>query len=293
MNNRQSGRRRGRNNNNSNSNSNSNSNNNRPQSGGRGGMDQANRIDSRARGNGAQMIEKYRNLARDAQLADDRVQTEYYLQFADHYFRVVSDFRIRQDENRPQGQGQYQDRQREVRGVEDFDGHDEGDNEMDRDDSGDRVEPRDRDEGDRGDGERQDRNDRQARAPRGDRNADNAARESRGNRDSRDNRGDRVPRPQDRNPSGNVAETSERDDSDERAAPRVSAARPPRRPRAEAPHDAGESTGIDSAVLPPSIGRSAAPAPIDSDSDEVASAPKARRPRRTLATRNEGSAAVE
>ena len=62
MNNRQSGRRRGRNNNNSN-------NNNRPQSGGRGGVDQANRIDSRARGNGAQMIEKYRNLARDAQLA--------------------------------------------------------------------------------------------------------------------------------------------------------------------------------------------------------------------------------
>src|SRR3546814_9800495 len=39
------------------------------------------------------MIEKYRNLARDAQLAGDRVQTEYYLQFADHYFRVVSDFR--------------------------------------------------------------------------------------------------------------------------------------------------------------------------------------------------------
>jgi len=75
MNNRQSGRRRGRNNNN---------NNNRSQSGGRGGVDQANRIDSRARGNGAQMIEKYRNLARDAQLAGDRVLTEYYLQCADH-----------------------------------------------------------------------------------------------------------------------------------------------------------------------------------------------------------------
>src|SRR3546814_578877 len=83
MNNRQSGRRRGRNNNSNN--------NNRSQSGGRGGVDQANRIDSRARGNGAQMIEKYRNLARDAQLAGDQVQTEYYLQFADHYFRVVRD----------------------------------------------------------------------------------------------------------------------------------------------------------------------------------------------------------
>src|SRR3546814_17394349 len=90
MNNRQSGRRRGRNNNSNN--------NNRSQSGGRGGVDQANRIDSRARGNGAQMIEKYRNLARDAQLAGDRVQTDYYLQFADHSFRVVSDFRARQEE---------------------------------------------------------------------------------------------------------------------------------------------------------------------------------------------------
>src|SRR3546814_8122410 len=75
MNNRQSGRRRGRNN----------SNNNRSQSGGRGGVDQANRIDSRARGNAVQMIEKYKNMARDAQLAGDRVKTEYYLQFADHY----------------------------------------------------------------------------------------------------------------------------------------------------------------------------------------------------------------
>ena len=127
MNNRQSGRRRGRNNNNSN-------NNNRPQSGGRGGVDQANRIDSRARGNGAQMIEKYRNLARDAQLAGDRVQTEYYLQFADHYFRVVSDFRLRQEEKNAQnGQDRGHDRQREIRGVEDFDGHDDSDLDMDAD----------------------------------------------------------------------------------------------------------------------------------------------------------------
>src|SRR3546814_3779596 len=89
MNNRQSGRRRGRNNNSNN--------NNRPQSGGRGGAAKANRIDSRARGNAVQMIEKFKNLARDAQLSGDRVQTEYYLQFADHYFRFHSDFR-RSDE---------------------------------------------------------------------------------------------------------------------------------------------------------------------------------------------------
>jgi hypothetical protein len=33
-------------------------------------------------------------MARDAQLSGDRVQTEYWLQFADHYYRVLS-------ENRP------------------------------------------------------------------------------------------------------------------------------------------------------------------------------------------------
>ena len=126
MNNRQSGRRRGRNNNSNN--------NNRSQSGGRGGLDQANRIDSRARGNGAQMIEKYRNLARDAQLAGDRVQTEYYLQFADHYFRVVSDFRARQEEKAAaSGQERSHDRSREIRGVEDFDGHDDTDGDIDPD----------------------------------------------------------------------------------------------------------------------------------------------------------------
>ena len=40
-------------------------------------------------------------MARDAQLAGDRVQTEYYLQFADHYFRVLSENRARFEEQNP------------------------------------------------------------------------------------------------------------------------------------------------------------------------------------------------
>ena len=59
-----------------------------------------NRQDNRQRGNAAQLLEKYKSLARDAQLAGDRVQTEYYLQFADHYFRVLSESRVRFDEQR-------------------------------------------------------------------------------------------------------------------------------------------------------------------------------------------------
>src|SRR6187200_1158311 len=41
-------------------------------------------------------------MARDAQLAGDRVQTEYFLQFADHYFRVLSESRVRFEEQRRQ-----------------------------------------------------------------------------------------------------------------------------------------------------------------------------------------------
>jgi hypothetical protein len=86
INNRQGGRRRGR-------------------GGQRGqnlGGQPGNRQDNRQRGNAAQLLEKYKNMARDAQLAGDRVQTEYYLQYADHYFRVLSENRARFEDQRRQ-----------------------------------------------------------------------------------------------------------------------------------------------------------------------------------------------
>ena len=61
-----------------------------------------NRQDNRSRGNANQLHEKYKAMARDAQLAGDRVQTEYYLQFADHYFRVLNETRSRFEEQRRQ-----------------------------------------------------------------------------------------------------------------------------------------------------------------------------------------------
>lgn len=90
-NNRGNNRRRGRGNNNGNRAQNGNS--------------QVNRIDSRARGNAPQLLEKYRKLAQDAHLNGDRVQAEYYLQFADHYFRVLADARLRQEEQRQRQNG--------------------------------------------------------------------------------------------------------------------------------------------------------------------------------------------
>lgn len=263
MNNRQSGRRRGRNNNS----------NNRSQSGGRGGVDQANRIDSRARGNAVQMIEKYKNLARDAQLSGDRVQTEYYLQFADHYFRVHSDFRARQEERAAQsGQERSPDRHREVRGVEDFDGHDESDLDSD----GERTETE----------------------------QDGETRGNRDRRDDEDGRGNRQPRArgrrerdQDRSEAGTETKeggSAERETpEDAPPAPRT-ARRGPRRTR-EREEDAGETAGIDSAALPPAIGRSErnADAPAAGDGAEEAPAPKPRRTRRTLAARDTGVEAAE
>ncbi len=61
-----------------------------------------NRQDNRQRGNAAQLLEKYKGMARDAQMQGDRVQTEYYLQFADHYFRVLNENRARFEEQRRQ-----------------------------------------------------------------------------------------------------------------------------------------------------------------------------------------------
>ena len=85
LNNRQSNRRRGRGRG-------------APNNGGR--QDNGSRIDNRARGNAPQLLEKYKNLAREAQLQGDRVLTEYYLQFADHYFRIVAENRARFEESR-------------------------------------------------------------------------------------------------------------------------------------------------------------------------------------------------
>ncbi len=65
-----------------------------------GGGSNQNRIDNRARGNAPQLLDKYKKLAQDAQHNGDRVQAEYYLQFADHYFRVIADNKARQDEQR-------------------------------------------------------------------------------------------------------------------------------------------------------------------------------------------------
>ena len=77
-----------------------------------------NRQDNRQRGNAAQLLEKYKGMARDMQMQGDRVQTEYYLQFADHYYRILNENRARFEEQRRQRgesgyEGSYEDEEQE------------------------------------------------------------------------------------------------------------------------------------------------------------------------------------
>ena len=202
-------RRRGRNNNN---------NNNRQQQNNRSGFDYNNSIDNRARGNASQMLEKYKKLASDAQFNDDRVNAEYHLQFADHYFRVLADFRGRQEVR--------QDQQGERRPREDArDERDDWQNE-DRSPS---YEEQGSNEGSYSETETV-----------GD-SANNHADGNANNNDSEDRRPQRDSRPRRDN----------RSDRPERGGNDRTGNRGPRRHHSEEAGD--EPVGLDLAVLPPSI----------------------------------------
>ncbi len=265
-------------NNNSNNNNRNNSNNNRRRGRGnnnrpQGGGQQLNRIDSRARGNAPQMLEKYRKLAQDAHLNGDRVQAEYYLQFADHYFRVSADTRVRQDEQRGgrrdensgEGGGYDQGDENEFGNENDIPGFDQPMNYR-------REEPRE---------PKEPRENREPREPFQQRPADDA-REARGY----EQRGPQRPRGDTAQP---VAEASEPEGGQSEPSggnPFVRNTRGlrPRREREERPAreqntDSDEPLGLDPSILPPAIteGRAA----VIEDAAEEAPAPRRRgRPRK-------------
>ncbi|HEY0112590.1 MAG TPA: DUF4167 domain-containing protein [Allosphingosinicella sp.] len=200
-----------------------------------------NRQDNRSRGNAAQLLEKYKSLARDAQLQGDRVQSEYWLQFADHYFRVLNENRPRFEEQRP--------RRDEFASDEDED-QDEGMNADGDEDEGDEREARD----DRP--QRTERNDNRDRSGRGDRF------EGR-DRPRREYGEERNGEPRDRN-----VETRDRNgEARERFRPR----RDRDEPRAEAEGQGEERIALD--VLPPAI------SVVEGDAPPKAPRRRTRRPR--------------
>lgn len=68
--------------------------------------------EGKVRGTPQQIIDKYLQLARDAQLSNDRVAAENFLQHAEHYTRMLGEAQrelaAEQEARRPQGQGQGQ-----------------------------------------------------------------------------------------------------------------------------------------------------------------------------------------
>ncbi|MCC7393902.1 MAG: DUF4167 domain-containing protein [Sphingomonadaceae bacterium] len=264
MNNRQNGRRRGRNNQR------------QPSRG--GNHDSGNRIDNRARGNATQLLEKYRNMARDAQLSGDRVMTEYYLQFADHYFRVLSDARARQEEQRARWE-ERDDRDERDDGGDNIDIDGDGGEEADLDpiDMIGRA-PRNRD------GRSPREPNRDNRAPRSDRTGSDRAGSDRADR--RD--GNRAPR------EGDTDEADARGDYRDRGNGR-DFERSERRPRGASTHDVRHDAdgdallSIDAAVLPPAIGADNGDGAADNVAD-IAPAPKRRRTVKKVESSDEAAA---
>ncbi len=69
--------------------------------------------EGKVRGTPAQIIEKYNQLARDAQLANDPVAAENFRQHAEHYTRLLSEAQREIEARREQQEAQQRERQRE------------------------------------------------------------------------------------------------------------------------------------------------------------------------------------
>ena len=85
--------------------------------------------DGKVRGTPQQIIEKYNQLARDAQLANDRVATENFQQHAEHYTRLLAEAQRDMDQRREQQERDNRERQAQRdrdRGPRDDDDNDVG-----------------------------------------------------------------------------------------------------------------------------------------------------------------------
>ncbi len=67
--------------------------------------------EGKVRGTPQQIIDKYNQLARDAQLAGDRVATENFQQHAEHYLRLLGEAQKEQDAKREEQERQNRERQ--------------------------------------------------------------------------------------------------------------------------------------------------------------------------------------
>ena len=272
-----------------------------------GRPDLGNRIDNRARGNAAQLLEKYKTLARDAQQSGDRVLAEYYLQFADHYFRVLAETRARFEEANPNAHNPNRRPLNFGEDSEDFDAAEAGDSDGEddepraaqpqpqrqyRDDRPQREDRPQRDSYQREDRPQQAREDRPQRdayqredrpredRPREDRPREDRQQQPREDRPQREARPPREDRPQ-------REDRPRRDDRPQRTE------RPVANGNAVAHDDTHDDGGHDTPLpfdaLPPAIGPLIAMEPVAGVEGEPIAAPRKRgRPRKVVDTPVEG-----
>ena len=69
--------------------------------------------EGKVRGTPQQIIDKYNQLARDAQLSGDRVATENFQQHAEHYLRLLGEAQKEQEAKREEQERQNRERQAE------------------------------------------------------------------------------------------------------------------------------------------------------------------------------------
>lgn len=184
----------------------------------------------------------------------DRVQSEYYLQFADHYFRVIADQRLRQEEQRARRDDRWQD-------------GGEGGERFESDDAGEFATDSDFPSFDQPVYTRREREDRPRRTEREDRPADEDA--ARGDSEG----GDEEPaRDNPYEPNDNPFVRDNRETRGSRGL------RPRRteRPRREERSEEAAASGLDPSLLPPAIGAGRE----EGDGAEPEAKPRRGRPRK-------------
>ncbi|WP_227284039.1 DUF4167 domain-containing protein [Boseongicola sp. H5] len=99
--------------------------------------------EGKVRGTPQQIIDKYNQLARDAQLSNDRVATENFQQHAEHYTRMLSEAQREMDARREaqEAQQNQQNQQRDQRPPRNDDGQ-QGDQRQPWNDDGDQGDTR-------------------------------------------------------------------------------------------------------------------------------------------------------
>lgn len=211
--------------------------------------------EGKVRGTPQQIIDKYNQLSRDAQLSNDRVNAENFLQHAEHYTRMLGEAmremqaeqeqRRQHDNQNNQGQNNqggnqqrdYQQRDRggdqqpDLRDDRNDGGRDEGGRDEQRDDRNDNR--RDNRNDNRNNGPRDDRNEGRRDAPRDNRN--DTPREDRGNNP----RNRHVPRNEDAAVSAVIDNKPDEDDTGLVETPETRRPRQPRNQRVKPADDTG------------------------------------------------------